>query len=131
MKKKALKLSKPPKPGQETGAGAFDEIESLADKSESQLEEYLAMLSQSAKPEEAENASQEQIPLVQLTLSMLQIEHDFKRGKMKSTAQQTEDVIVHDSHFIGMGRSQQCQWTMVTAPLIGVAKRQGKIEVNF
>ncbi len=74
---------------------------------------------------------QEQIPLIQITLSVSQIEQSLKVKGEPVGEEIQEPVSNNTSDLIGIGRNHRSQWTMMTAPMIGIAKKRGNVKMNF
>ncbi len=73
--------------------------------------------------------------VIQITASTSQIKGKFSHielseDEIEITTLEPELIGLDPFHFIGLGRHHKSQGTMVMAPMIGIAKRQGKIIVS-
>ncbi|MBF0288234.1 MAG: hypothetical protein HQM14_10480 [SAR324 cluster bacterium] len=73
--------------------------------------------------------------VIQITASTAQIKESFNtvtlsEDEIEMAIPRSDLMAVNPFHFIGLGRNQKSQGTMVMANMVGIAKKQGKIIVS-
>ncbi|MBF0279719.1 MAG: hypothetical protein HQM13_18115 [SAR324 cluster bacterium] len=91
----------------------------------------LSILKARLGQQETSEHVQEQVPMVQITLSVFQVGQSFNFSEEKIVEDVENSCSGAVPHLIGLGRSHRSQWTMVTTPMIGIAKKQGKVKIDF
>lgn len=88
------------------------------------------MTARSSRQETGE-VFQEQVPLIQISMSVFQIDQSLKLNGEQIVEGAQDNVSCNASHLIGIGRNHRSQWTMVTARMIGIAKKKGNVKMDF
>ena len=133
MKKKTLQSAKDNRHVRSAEASPVSSNQESASSDKDQEKQTVrpVMTARSTKQLETGDRFQRQVPLFQITMSVFQIDQTFKLEDRQAVPGNQDSVPIDVSRFIGMGRTHRAQWTMVTAPMIGIAKKQGKIKMDF